>query len=592
MNFYDFEVFRHDWLVVIINPVTHEEKVIVNDVKKLQRYYERHKNDIWVGFNSRHYDQYILKALLCGFDAWEMNEHLITRNMPGWAFSSLLRKIPLINYDVAPLNQSLKQLEGFQGHNIHESGVDFRIDRKLTAAEIAETIGYCRNDVLETINVFCELKDDFNAQMELVKMFNLPLNCMSKTKAQISAEVLECERKDFNDEWELYTLPCLQLKQKRWLTVKRKKKKGEPENPEHDKILGKVFMSPAEWFLNPKYQDMRLYFETEVAGVKHVFGWGGIHGAKEKYNYECKNGYMLLHVDVQSYYPSIMIFWNLLTRAAKAPERYKFVYDYRLQLKHEGKKKEQAPLKIVLNAAYGITNDKNSTAYDPRNSHLITVNGQLMLLDLIEHLEAIPSFELVQSNTDGLIIKIHERDFDLCDDICYEWETRTKMNLEFDYIERIAQKDVNNYVFVQDNGKVERKGAYVKELSSIDNDLPIINKALNECILRGVPVEETINNCDELIQFQKICKLTSKFDHVRHNGKTYTNKCYRIFASRNESDGAVNKYKGEQAFKFANTSIHSFIENGDITGSKVPRKLDRKFYINLAKERLKQYGIY
>lgn len=592
MNFYDFEVFRHDWLVVIINPVTKTEKVIVNDVKKLQRYYERHKNDIWVGFNSRHYDQYILKALLCGFDAWEMNEHLITRNMPGWAFSSLLRKIPLINYDVAPLNQSLKQLEGFQGHNVHESGVDFRIDRKLTAAEIAETIDYCRNDVLETINVFCELKDDFNAQMELIKMFNMPLNCMSKTKAQISAEVLECERKDFGDEWELYTLPCLHLKQKRWLTVKRKKKKGEPENPEHDKILGKVFMSPDEWFLNPKYQDMRLYFETEVAGVKHVFGWGGIHGAKEKYHYECKDGYMLLHVDVQSYYPSIMIFWNLLTRAAKAPERYKFVYDYRLQLKHEGKKKEQAPLKIVLNAAYGITNDKNSTAYDPRNSHLITVNGQLMLLDLIEHLEAIPSFELVQSNTDGLIIKIHERDFDLCDDICYEWETRTKMNLEFDYIERIAQKDVNNYVFVQDNGKVERKGAYVKELSAIDNDLPIINKALNECILHGVPVEETINNCNELIQFQKICKLTSKFDCVRHNGKRYTNKCYRIFASRNESDGTVNKYKGLQAFKFANTSVHSFIENGDIRGAKVPRKLDKQFYINLAKERLKQYGIY
>ena len=570
MIFYDFEVFRHDWLVVIINPVTQTEKVIVNDVKKLQRYYDRHKNDIWVGFNSRHYDQYILKALLCGFDAWEMNEHLITRNMPGWAFSSLLRKIPLINYDVAPLNQSLKQLEGFQGHNIHESGVDFRIDRKLTKVEIDETITYCRNDVLETINVFCELKDDFNAQMALIKMFNMPLNCMSKTKAQVSAEVLECERTEFNDEWELYTLPCIEVKK---------------------------YKHAAEWFLNPDNHDMEKGFEIIVAGVKHALGWGGIHGAREKYHYECKDGYMLLHVDVQSYYPSIMIFWNLLTRAAKAPERYKFVYDYRLQLKHEGKKKEQAPLKIVLNAAYGITNDKNSTAYDPRNSHLITVNGQLMLLDLIEHLEIIPSFELVQSNTDGLIIKIHERDFDLCDDICYDWETRAKMNLEFDYIERIAQKDVNNYVFVQDNGKVERKGAYVKELSAIDNDLPIINKALNECILHGVPVEETINNCNELIQFQKICKLTSKFDFVEHNGKTYTNKCYRIFASKNENDGSVQKVKyimptyDRAYYKFANTSVHSFIENGDISGAKVPRKLDKLFYINLAKERLKQYGI-
>jgi DNA polymerase len=575
VNFYDFEVFRHDWLVVIINPVTQTEKVIVNDVKKLQRYYEKHKNDIWVGYNSRHYDQYILKALLCGFDAWDMNEHLFTHNLPGWAFSNLLKKIPLINYDVMPLNSSLKQLEGFQGHNIHESGVDFRIDRKLTAAEIAETITYCRNDVLETINVFCELKDDFNAQMDLINMFNMPLNCMSKTKAQISAEVLECERKDFNDEWDLFVLPCIQLEK---------------------------YKAAADWFLNPENHDMNKGFEIMVAGIIHALGWGGIHGALEKYHYECKDGYMLLHVDVQSYYPSLMIEWELLTRASKNPGRYRYVKEYRLQLKAEGKKKEQAPLKIVLNAAYGITNDKNSTAYDPRNSHLITVNGQLMLLDLIEHLEAIPSFELVQSNTDGLIIKIHERDFDMCDDICYEWETRTKMNLEFDYIERIAQKDVNNYVFVQypdDKGKVkiERKGAYVKELSAIDNDLPIINKAIVECILHGTPAEETINKCNELIQFQKICKLTSKFDFVEHNGKEYTNKCYRIFASKNENDGSVQKVKyimptyDRAYYKFANTSVHSFIENGDITGAKVPAKLDKQWYINLAKERLRQYGI-
>ena len=567
MIFYDFECFRHDWLVVLINPVTHEEKVIVNDVKKLQRYYEKHKNDIWVGYNSRHYDQYILKALLCGFDAWDMNEHLFTHNLPGWTFSNLLKKIPLINYDVMPLNSSLKQLEGFQGHNIHESGVDFRIDRKLTAAEIAETITYCRNDVLETINVFCELKDDFNAQMALVNMFNMSLNCMSKTKAQISAEVLECERKDFNDEWDLFVLPCIHLEK---------------------------YKAAADWFLNSENHDMNKGFEIMVAGVIHALGWGGIHGALEKYHYECKDGYMLLHVDVQSYYPSLMIYWNLLTRAAKAPGRYKYVYEYRLQLKHEGKKKEQAPLKIVLNAAYGITNDKNSTAYDPRNSHLITVNGQLMLLDLIEHLEEIPSFELVQSNTDGLIIKIHERDFDMCDDICYEWETRTKMNLEFDYIEKIWQGDVNNYLFVQDNGKIERKGAYVKDLSNIDNDLPIINKAINDYLLNGTLPEETINNCNELIQFQKICKLTSKFDFVEHNGKEYTNKCYRIFASKNENDGSVQKVKyimptyDRAYYKFANTSIHSFIENGDITGAKVPAKLDKQWYINLAYKRIKE----
>lgn len=569
MNFYDFEVFRHDWLVVIINPVTKEETVIINDVRKLQRYYEQHKNDIWVGYNSRHYDQYILKALLCGFDAWEMNDWLINQGAPGWAFSNLLRKIPLINYDVSLLGKSLKQLEGFQGHNIHETGVDFRIERKLTAAEIAETITYCRNDVMETINVFTELIDDFNAQMGLVKMFNLPLSAMGKTKVQVAAEVLECERVERSDEWDLFVLPCVQLKK---------------------------YKAAADWFLNRHNHDYTKSFEIMVAGVKHTLAWGGIHGALEKYHYECKDGYILLHVDVESYYPRLMIWHKLLTRNAKRPDLFKMIFDTRMRLKHEGKKKEQAPLKIVINGTYGISKDRNSAAYDPRNANLICINGQLMLLDLIEHLEVIPSFELIQSNTDGLIIKIHERDFDLCDDICYEWETRTDMKLAFDYIERIAQKDVNNYVFVQypdENGKVkiERKGAYVKELSSIDNDLPIINKAIVECILQGTDPEKTIDDCNDLMQFQKICKLTSKFDDVRHNGHTYTNKCYRIFASRKESDGTVYKYKQGRPFKFACTSEHSFIENGDITGAKVPAILDKQWYINLAKERLKQYGI-
>ena len=605
MIFYDFEVFREDWLVVLIDPKEPLPYVVINDAKQLERIYERYKNDIWIGFNSRHYDQWILKAILCGFDPWEMNEWIITRDLPGWQFSSLLRKIFLINYDVMPLNSSLKQLEGFQGHNIHESEVDFRIKRKLTQNEITETVHYCTNDVKECMNVFAETINDFTALLGLVKEFDFPISYMSKTKAQISAEILECEPVERNDEWELFTLPCLKLSKTRKLTVKRKKKQGQDAYEDTDKVLGNVFLRPDEWFLTNKYQDYRLYFETEVCGVKHQFGWGGLHGALEKYHYKCDKDHLIIHVDVASYYPSLMIFWNLLTRNAKKPWLFKQIYDKRLALKAQGKKKEQAPLKIVLNGTYGICKDKNNKAYDPRNANLICVNGQLLLLDLLEKLDTIPSFELIQSNTDGLIIKIHRRDFERVDDICYEWEQRTKMNLEFDFIEEIWQKDVNNYVFKEfakktPDGKVkqkiERKGAYVKELSNIDNDLPIINKAMVDYMLKGITPEQTINSCDRLVDFQKICKLTKKFDCVYHNGKHYYNKCYRIFASKRDSDQTVYKLKVKndgtyQSHKFANTSEHSFIENGDITNAPVPHYLDRQWYIDLTYKRLRQYGV-
>lgn len=578
-----------------IDPEKNKPYVIWDDKEELEKVYNRYREDIWVGFNSRHYDQYILKSILCGLSAWECNDWIINKHQPGWSFSSLLKKVFLINYDVMPLNSSLKQLEGFQGHNIHESSVPFDIDRPLTEAEKAETVKYCTNDVEETINVFLENVNDFNALLWLVKEYKFPLSYMSKTKAQISAEILECEPVDRGDEWDLSVLPCIQIQdKKRWLTVKRKKKKGEPSV--EDKRVGKVFLRPDEWFLKPEYQDYRLYFETEVAGVPHVLAWGGIHGGRKQYHYKCTNDYLMIHVDVASYYPRLMIFHDLLTRNAKHPEKFRQIYERRIELKHAGKKKEQAPLKIVINGTYGICKDPQNKAYDPRNANLVCINGQLMLLDLIEHLQAVDSFELIQSNTDGLIIKIHRRDFEAVDDICYEWESRCNMELEFDYISEIWQKDVNNYVFKQFDGKVERKGAYVKELSPMDNDLPILNKALIDYMLKGVPVEETVNNCDELVMFQKIGKLTANYDYVTWNDKKYYNKCYRMFASASSFDGAVKKVKikdGKLRFdKFANTSQNSFIENGDITGVKVPMRLDKNWYIGEAIKRLEQYGVY
>lgn len=254
------------------------------------------------------------------------------------------------------------------------------------------------------------------------------------------------------------------------------------------------------------------------------------------------------------------------------------------------------------NGSYGICKDPTNNAYDPRNANLICVNGQLLLVDLIDKLEDnVPSFELIQSNTDGLIIKIRMEDFDLVDDVCAEWEERCSVNLEFDYIQEIWQKDVNNYIFRDFDGNLERKGAYVKYLSPLDNDLPIVNTALVDYMTKGVPVEQTINSCDEMVQFQKICKLSKKFDYVVHtrwiyapdrgHESTYYNKCYRVFASTDPVDGPVHKVKGNRYNKFAVTSEHSFLESGDITGMKCPDKLDKQWYIDLAKTRLTQFGV-
>ena len=125
--FYDFEVFKYDWLVVLIEPFTETTTVICNDKSKLESFYEAHKSDIWVGYNSRTYDQYILKGILLDFNPKEINDWIIVKGRKGWEYSSLFNTIPLYNYDCMSKFFGLKQLESFMGPAIHSCKVNCKI---------------------------------------------------------------------------------------------------------------------------------------------------------------------------------------------------------------------------------------------------------------------------------------------------------------------------------------------------------------------------------------------------------------------------------------------------------------------------------
>ena len=50
-------------------------------------------------------------------------------------------------------------------------------------------------------------------------------------------------------------------------------------------------------------------------------------------------------------------------------------------------------------------------------------------------------------------------------------------------------------------------------------------------------------------------------------------------------------YTSVRVMKFANTPERCLIENGDVTGIKVPAVLDREWYIQEAYKRLDQFGV-
>ena len=132
LNFLDFEVYPKLWTVTIINPITQEEVAIVNDRQKLIDHYKAHKNEIYVGFNNRQYDDWIFKALVRGFDAWEMNQWIIQKGRKGWEFSSTLRNVDLNTFDCMVGFNGLKTLEAFSGMSIQETKIPFDYDGEFT----------------------------------------------------------------------------------------------------------------------------------------------------------------------------------------------------------------------------------------------------------------------------------------------------------------------------------------------------------------------------------------------------------------------------------------------------------------------------
>lgn len=566
--FFDFEVFKYDWLVVAIDPIARREHVVVNNKSQLEKLYKQYQKDIWVGYNCRNYDQYILKGILCGFDPKKINDWIIVQDRKGWEFSSMFNKIQLYLYDAMPnIPVSLKVLEGFMGHNIHETSVPFDIDRKLTPQEILETIRYCKFDVLNTIDVFLQRKGEFDAQLDLLKAFNLPLSNLSKTQAQLAAVILDAKKVRFNDDWDIRL----------------------PNNVQ----LGK-YKAVGEWFLNKENHRDDASLTITIAGLEHTIAWGGVHAGVPKTTIVCGDHELMFDADVGQLYPNIMRVYKLLSRAARKPEMLDFVLDTSMRLKAEGKKKEREPYKRQCNIFYGAMGDPFNPLYDPLHRTLVCVFGQVFLIDLIDKIEDIVT--LINSNTDGIFFKVDkENEVELKRRVS-EWEKRTQLQMEYDGFTKFISKDVNNYLAVKTNGKIHAKGAYVKDLNDLDYDLPIVNEALRNYMIFGTPVDVTVNSCTDLRRFQKIVKLSNKYKWVEHeNGRSitkYDNKAYRVFASRDNADGRLLKCDGvRNPAKFGGTADKCFIFNDDLRGVPIPDKLDRQWYIDLAKKRLCDFGV-
>src|SRR5574344_1105361 len=448
---FDFEVFKYDWLVCI--------------------------TEYWLDENK----ELKTKDLVILNNAKQLSDNIIEKDISWKTQIRNWRKYNFLYIDIMQDAEriSLKEEEAYLDLPIVTTEVEFNLDRLLTKEELLQTIEYCKADVRALITSFKNNIGSIRTKLNLIKEYNLPARYMSMTNAQLCAKLFECKPTKFGDEFEPFDIDCLGIK------------------PQNQQVL--------DFYSQPV--DYKNKLNLTIGGVPHVYAFGGIHGALPNFFYDGE----LWLIDVASYYPSLMIYYNFLSRAMPIEGKRKFINMYfgRRKVKarngeelqvvideeiefykthpyygeydstyndsldkehHKSDKKKSQILKLPLNTTYGCEKAKFNDMYDPHNSNNVCISGQLMLTALVELLE--PYCKIIQSNTDGIIIVPENKD--KVREVVSYWEQQSYMTMEIDIAHKLIQKDVNNYILFVDNNNKDTY-SLIEDCAKIGVKVEVIN---------------------------------------------------------------------------------------------------------------------
>lgn len=589
---FDCEVFAHDWLFVFKEIATGEYTVIHNDNDAVVAFMER--NPFLGGFNNKHYDNFILKGVMCGLtpeQIKEINDLIIVEEVNGWDIPVLREyRVYFDSFDLmddCQVGLSLKAIEAHLGIPIEETEVDFNITHRLSEKELQETIYYCKYDVDATEKLYHLRQAYLKNKVTLGKARNLTdRQAMYMTNAKLTSVYLKAQKpeKPWNDE----------------------------RNYQYPEKLLRQYIPQGVFDFFDRMKDDRIpndelfssKLEIMVGVCPCTIAYGGIHGAIPTYVEEATETRTIRNKDVASYYPHLMTLMGYCSRNMPSPKMFEDTLEERVAAKKAGDKATANALKLVLNTTYGaMLNGKDGTAfndlYDPLMGRSVCISGQLFLLELSEHLIAeCPTLKIIQLNTDGIMVSFDHEDEAKYQEITQEWQDRTGFELEEDFIRKIVQKDVNNYVEVPaDGGEPKVKGGQlVRGIApagafNINNNAVIVARAIKQYFIDGTPPEETIAASENILDFQLIAKAGGKYSQCYHlvgGEKVIVQKVNRVYAVSDKSKGTVYKthaVTGRDA-KVAGLPTHCAIDNNNKLSIEV---VDRKWYVKLAKKYINDF---
>lgn len=289
------------------------------------------------------------------------------------------------------------------------------------------------------------------------------------------------------------------------------------------------------------YRTNKDAFEKVIQfyGTTYTIATGGLHSQDRPAVLTSTDKYTYVHYDISSFYPSVMVAYNIAPKHLNNNVFVKMVDYFRLtRIKCKHTKDEDGlivagvhnklaaeALKIVINAIYGKFGFEMFFLFDRFAQMQVTINGQLMVMMVVEALE-LDGIHVVSANTDGIIVKLpkdKEEDFKRITD---DWCAQNKLSADSERYKLFVTRDINNYFDIQSNDKVEYKGGldpkqYLKDLKK-GYDMPVVAKAVFEYFAHGISVMETLRNHKDILDFCKTQNVGKQFEVVYQkveNGK-------------------------------------------------------------------------
>jgi DNA polymerase elongation subunit (family B) len=141
-----------------------------------------------------------------------------------------------------------------------------------------------------------------------------------------------------------------------------------------------------------------------ISNTCYSVGVGGIHSLNKPEIYIPDENEYIGHADVTSMYPSFIVQYGWVPRhlGKEFWQIYCKIYYSRIEAKHSGQDVKSTALKLVLNSVTGKMQQETSWLYDPFSVFKIRINGQLVLLMLVDRLLEL-GCKIVQVNTDGVM---------------------------------------------------------------------------------------------------------------------------------------------------------------------------------------------